>query len=84
MQLRERGLFLCSNKVSLEHPFYNTEEGRAVFDKLSEKERSHKKGLGLSSEGRVMVSVEIDIPDKFEDFMTREEDRYNRLSSQQP
>jgi hypothetical protein len=77
MELREHGLFLCSNKVTLEHPFYNSEEGRAVFENMSEEERSHQAGLWLSPEGKVKVSVSIDIPDKFENFMTREEDRYN-------
>jgi hypothetical protein len=84
MQLRERGLFLCSNRVSLEHPFYNSEEGRAVFEEMSETERSKQQVLWVSAEGKIMVTAAIDIPDKFESFMTREEDRYNRLSTEEP
>jgi hypothetical protein len=84
MQLRERGLFLCSNRVTLEHPFYNSEEGRTVFEKMSETERSKQQVLWVSAEGKIMVTAAIDIPDKFESFMTREEDRYNRLSTEEP
>ena len=84
MQLRERGLFLCSNRVTLEHPFYNSEEGRIAFDKLSDDKRNKEKGLWLSKEGKVMVSVSINIPDKFESFMAREDDRFNRLHEEKP
>jgi hypothetical protein len=84
MHLRERGLFLCSNQVKLEHPYYNSHEGRARFDDLSEEERSKLNGIWLSAEGKVMVTVSIEIPDKFESFMAREEDRYNRLSTEAP
>jgi len=41
MKLREEGFFLCSNKVTLEHPFYNSlkENGKEILYRLSEIER---------------------------------------------
>lgn len=80
MRLRSRGLFLCSNQVSLEHPFYNSEEGRKVFVRNDTKyDENMMKGLTISEEGNIVVSVSIEVPDKFENFMTREENRYDRL-----
>jgi hypothetical protein len=79
MQLRERGLFLSSNKVILEHPFYDSEEGRKIFHQLSEEQLATMKGLQETPDGKVIVSVSNPIPDKFESFMTGEEDRYERL-----
>eukprot|EP00531_Pseudo-nitzschia_arenysensis_P011358 CAMPEP_0116144144 /NCGR_PEP_ID=MMETSP0329-20121206/15835_1 /TAXON_ID=697910 /ORGANISM="Pseudo-nitzschia arenysensis, Strain B593" /LENGTH=213 /DNA_ID=CAMNT_0003639527 /DNA_START=78 /DNA_END=717 /DNA_ORIENTATION=+ len=38
-KLRGRGLFLCSNKVVLNHPYYNTEEGRAEWESLPDSEK---------------------------------------------
>ena len=85
LSLRERGLFLCSNRVTLEHPYYNTADGRQVYDQLSEadKEELKEKGISVHDDNRVMITVEMDIPDKFENFMERENDRYERLSSKQ-
>jgi 23S rRNA-/tRNA-specific pseudouridylate synthase len=75
IQLREKGLFLCSNKVTLEHPSYNDmeEEGITIFQQLSEKD---KEGLWMSPEGKVMVTASIEIPDKFESFISDENNRY--------
>lgn len=84
MQLRERGLFLCSNRVILEHPYYNTDEGKQAFSKLSKAELSNMDGLELSADGIVIVSVSIPIPDKFDSFMTREQERYERLADTEP
>lgn len=66
--------------MTLEHPFYNSAEGRIAFAELSVEERKQVKGLWVNDDGVVMVSAEIDIPSKFDTFMTREEDRYNRLA----
>ena len=41
-------------------------------------------GLELSADGVVMVSVSIPIPDKFDSFMTREQERYERLADTEP
>ena len=82
MRLRGEGLHLCSNKVTLEHPSYNDmeEEGTAIFQQLSEKE---KEGLWMSPEGKVMVTACIDIPDKFESFISEENNGYIKQTSEE-
>lgn len=77
--LRGRGLFLCSNKVKVEHPYYNTKKGRAVWNGLSDDD-DHKTKYGpndevrLSDDGSVVeVHVSIDLPNKFETFLASEE-----------
>eukprot|EP00536_Pseudo-nitzschia_multiseries_P000343 jgi/Psemu1/249397/estExt_Genewise1Plus.C_50010 len=77
MGLREKGLFLCSNKVTLEHPFYNVgEDSSELLPQLSEKE---KDGLWLSPEGKVMVTASIDLPDKFHSFISAENKEFAKL-----
>lgn len=73
MALRDRGLFLCSNRVTLEHPHYNTEQGRTIWDNLSDDERL-KNGLQVIND-KVMVTASIDLPNKFESFLTHEQER---------
>lgn len=81
MQLRGNGLFLCSNRVILEHPYYNTPIGREEFEEMNKTADVAGNGdLWVADNGTVMVGVSIPIPDKFESFLQREEDRYNRLS----
>jgi hypothetical protein len=84
MQLRERGLFLCSNQVTLEHPFYNSEMGRKLFDEMSEEQRFAGGKLWLSEDDTVMVSASIKIPEKFGSLLDREEERFLKLSDQDP
>ena len=80
MNLRERGLFLCSNKVTLEHPFYNDlkEGDKSILGKLPEKEQD---GLWLSKEGKVMVTASIEPPEKFDSFVSKENDRFAKVVS---
>lgn len=80
MQLRGNGLFLCSNRVTLEHPYYNTVVGRKFFDDNREILLEANNSLWLAEDGTVMVSASIPIPNKFEAFMDREEERYNLLA----
>ena len=82
MQLRGNGLFLCSNRVTLEHPYYNTSVGRRDFEEMKKHEGKANDAVWLAEDGTVMVGVSIPIPDKFEGFLKREEERYNRLSAQ--
>jgi 23S rRNA-/tRNA-specific pseudouridylate synthase len=85
MSLRGRGLFLCSNKVSLHHPYYNTVEGRAVWDKLGEKEKWANGTLRLSEDGStVEVHASIDLPNKFYSFLSKEEERQEKLGDEDP
>jgi 23S rRNA-/tRNA-specific pseudouridylate synthase len=81
MQLRERGLFLCSNRVVLEHPYYNDleESSRETFARLTPEE---KESLWLSDDGKIMVTACIDLPEKFASFIRHEEERYQKLVNQ--
>jgi 23S rRNA-/tRNA-specific pseudouridylate synthase len=78
MRFRERGLFLCSNRISLEHPFYNSKEGRPIWEGLDE-EVKYGKHLWLSEANRVMVTASIELPDKFENLLEREEERFHKF-----
>jgi 23S rRNA-/tRNA-specific pseudouridylate synthase len=78
MRFRERGLFLCSNRISLEHPFYNSKEGRPIWEALDE-EVKYGKNLWLSEANRVMVSASIELPEKFENLLAREEERFYKF-----
>lgn len=85
LKFRSNGLFLCANAVTLEHPFYNTKEGRAVWETMkvtsSEKKNVNDGILWYSEENnRVMVSGSVDLPEKFGKLLAREEDRYERLN----
>ncbi len=82
MQLRGNGLFLCSNRVTLEHPYYNTPVGRTDFESLWNKDKFAREGLWKTEDGTVMVTVEIPIPDKFNSVMRREEERFNILTNE--
>jgi len=80
MSLRGRGLFLCSNKVKLDHPYFNTPEGRAEWDVLPDIEKFANGTLVLSEDGStVQVHASIDLPNKFQSFLDKEEDRQERL-----
>ena len=93
MCFRDRGLFLCSNSVTLEHPFYNSPQGSKAFSEhlLSNENRDtqNKDDQETSSyrlwkrdDGKIMVSVAIALPRKFDNFMNHEEERYVRFSEQ--
>jgi hypothetical protein len=84
MCLRERGLFLCSNSVVLEHPYYNSEIGRKEFEGLGGVAKSEMKGVEQASDGTVMVRASVPLPKKFANFMEREQHRYKRLHDQDP
>lgn len=84
MDLRGRGLFLCSNRVSLDHPYFNTEIGRIEWESLPDDEKWANGMIRLSDDGDeriVQVSVSIDLPGKFESFLKSEEERANKFSN---
>jgi 23S rRNA-/tRNA-specific pseudouridylate synthase len=83
MCFRERGLFLCSNRISLEHPFFNSEYGRPIWETLDEEEK-YGKNIWLSESNRVMVSASIELPDKFENLLAREEERFHKFGGDEP
>lgn len=80
MTLRGRGLFLCSNRVVLEHPFFNTEQGRSEWEALSDQQKFASGNLYLSEDGVVMVKASIDLPNKFHSFLAKEEERAQKLA----
>jgi hypothetical protein len=83
MQLRGNGLFLSSNRVTLEHPYYNSPDGKQTFQAIKESLLANNASLWMAADGTVMVSASIPIPNKFDAFMKREEERYNLLSEEQ-
>jgi len=80
MNLRGRGLFLCSNKVVLDHPHYNTEAGRAEWEALPDAQKWAIGMIRLSEDGTTLeVHANIDLPDKFRTFLATERRRYEKL-----
>ena len=72
--LRDNGFYLCSNKIVIEHPFYNSQQGRSMWEKVKEDEmkkcNDHKENIRIveESDGRVLVYAEIDLPSKFNEL----------------
>lgn len=88
LKLRARGMFLCSNKVVLEHPFYNSDHGRKEWNGLQldgdgkfQHEGSVYRIWHDQKSDKVMVEAEITLPTKFHAFLQNEEERYHRVSS---
>lgn len=88
MKLRARGMFLCSNKVVLEHPYYNSDDGRQEWKALNlDLEETYKEGNCCSYRiwyddalDKVMVEAEIPLPSKFDSLLKNEEERSARFS----
>jgi 23S rRNA pseudouridine1911/1915/1917 synthase len=80
IQLRERGLLLCSSQVTLEHPYYNEEQGRKIWDSLSDEERFGSGMVFLDDNSKVMVTATINLPSKFANFLMREQQRAEKFS----
>lgn len=81
MSLRGRGLFLCSNKLALDHPYYNTEVGRKDFDALPEEEKWADGMIQLSEDGsKVKVHASIDLPAKFASLLSNEGSRAEKFA----
>lgn len=76
MALRDRGLFLCSNRVTLEHPYYNTVNGRREWD-ANPKQCNHAQAklYHLADQDKIMVEASIDLPKKFESLLSWEKQR---------
>ena len=82
MKLRGRGLFLCSNRVTLEHPFYNTRAGREVWANLPEADKVFEESQFWYSPDtdKVMVSASIELPQKYRSFLDRSEAVYQKYA----
>ncbi len=75
MDFRGRGLFLCSNKVTLDHPYFNSEIGRRQWESLPENEKWAGGKIKLSNDDVVKVVASIELPAKFSSFLRSEEER---------
>ena len=86
VKLRGRGMFLCSNRVTLKHPFYNTLAGREVWNTLSDNDRDKVFENGSTflwydaNRDTVMVSASIELPQKFRSFLDRSEAVYQKYA----
>jgi 23S rRNA-/tRNA-specific pseudouridylate synthase len=79
--MRDRGLFLCSNRVTLEHPYYNTEYGRCLWNRMSDEQRyGNGENIYLTKDNVVMVTATIELPSKFENFLEHEERRAEKFT----
>ncbi|KAL7552174.1 hypothetical protein ACHAWF_015398 [Thalassiosira exigua] len=76
-RLRKRGLFLCSNEICLEHPYYNTPIGRKEWLDSGGRDRVGDQSLVLEDKNTdsVKVQAQIELPDKFESFLRHENAR---------
>ena len=82
-RLRKRGMFLCSNELVVEHPYYNTPAGYKHWKNMSQSEKSSygdDAEIYEDEDGKVMVKARIDLPEKFSSFLEREDIRHDKFS----
>jgi len=82
MRLKKRGLFLCSNEITIEHPYYNTPSGREEWSQLKKDTLNLGEGCHLEEDeesGIVSLRVMIDLPKKFASFLMHEDARANKF-----
>ena len=81
MSFRGQGLFLCSSKVLIPHPYYNTEEGRGqgVEVPAAEGPMEGCTRVFRDADGAVWVRAEIAPPPKFAGLMRRESARVHKF-----
>ncbi|GMH71798.1 hypothetical protein TrLO_g17 [Triparma laevis f. longispina] len=70
MGLRDNGMFLCSNRIKLPHPVYTSLEECPKVEGVEWEEE----------DGVVYLKAAIEPPEKFEKFMKRENERYEKFS----
>ncbi len=75
LRLRKRGLFLCSNEIEIEHPYYNTPLGQMAWLDEMESDIIYTD----KESGRVMVKATIELPDKFQSFLAHESSRAEKF-----
>mmetsp|Transcript_32775 Transcript_32775/g.68353 ORF Transcript_32775/g.68353 Transcript_32775/m.68353 type:complete len:527 (-) Transcript_32775:1431-3011(-) len=81
MRFRDRGLFLCSTRIKLEHPTFNSPEGRKEWNSLSESEKFGSGCLLFCHEtDKVMVKAGVPLPSKFESLLQHESKRFAKFS----
>jgi 23S rRNA-/tRNA-specific pseudouridylate synthase len=70
-----RGLMLCSNRLTLFHPYYNSEQGRREWERLDDAAKYQGGSLRLTDSGEVQVSVHVPVPLKFQKSLEIHEKR---------
>jgi hypothetical protein len=76
-----RGLMLCSNHLTLFHPYYNTEQGRREWERLDDAAKYQGGSLRLTDSGEVLVSVSVPLPLKFQKSLETQEKRSQQYST---
>ncbi|KAL7529045.1 hypothetical protein ACHAXR_006153 [Thalassiosira sp. AJA248-18] len=81
LRLRKRGLFLCSNEIELEHPYYNTPSGRKEWIAMGGRKMLHGDALLWEDEDTdtVMIKARTELPKKFESFLKHENARATKF-----
>jgi len=82
LRFRERGLFLCSNEIEVEHPYYNTPSGRKVWLEMDTRVVQSNGDAILQEDedtGMVILKARIDLPEKFQSFIERENSRAKKF-----
>lgn len=82
LRLRKRGLFLCSNEIRIEHPYYNTPSGREVWSNLKIDTLNLDEECLLEEDeetGIVTLTARIELPQKFASFLMHEDARANKF-----
>ena len=70
-----RGLMLCSNEIVIAHPFYNTPNGKKIWNANAIERNFSNSTLGSSvvifedDDGTIMVNATIKLPKKFDKFL---------------
>ena len=72
-RLMDRGMFLCSNQIKLEHPYFNTIDGKREYFQSEKQDNITCSENGKSScslfydkkYDKVFVQASIPLPDKF-------------------
>ena len=77
-----QGMFLCSNKVRFEHPYFNTTEGKKEWSDVCDDDsaKEFNKLQIDASTGVASVHVYVDVPDKFVALLEKEESRFDSHS----
>jgi len=90
--LRARGLLLCSNRVIMQHPYYNSKKGRQIWVAMTKETDdvqhfdSPVEGatvcMKTNKEGMVVVEVEIQLPKTFHYLLREEEEMYYKFQQE--
>eukprot|EP00521_Asterionellopsis_glacialis_P007436 CAMPEP_0195290204 /NCGR_PEP_ID=MMETSP0707-20130614/6160_1 /TAXON_ID=33640 /ORGANISM="Asterionellopsis glacialis, Strain CCMP134" /LENGTH=505 /DNA_ID=CAMNT_0040350299 /DNA_START=195 /DNA_END=1709 /DNA_ORIENTATION=+ len=75
-KFRRNGLYLCSNGIALDHPYYNTQKGRQIWDEMKKSNRNPmimNSSSSASDESIIRVTVKKELPKRFGKLMDGEE-----------